>query len=281
MNDLNGKVAVVTGSASGIGRETAVRLAAAGVHVVHGDLNRSGGEETSVLCDAAGRQSAFLTTDVSRETDIAALVGLAADRFGGVDILFNNAGSGGVVGPIETITVEDWDRTQNILLRSVFLGIKHVVPAMRARGGGAIISSASIAAHRGYAGLHGYCAAKAGVVNLTRSAAVELGPSRIRVNCICPGSVLTPMHHIRGDAEALERELASHQPIGRAGYPRDIAEAVLYFASDAAAWVTGVSLDVDGGRLSGVWTHTPSSKPPERGFLGPSFTYASGDLMRP
>jgi enoyl-[acyl-carrier-protein] reductase (NADH) len=117
--------------------------------------------------------------------------------------------------------------------------------------------------------------------NLTRCAAVELGPSRIRVNCICPGSVLTPMHHIRGNGEALERELASHQPIGRAGYAGDIAEAVLYFLSDAAAWVTRVSLDVDGGQLSGVWTYTPGSKPPERGFLGPSFTYASGGLTRP
>jgi len=256
MGAFAGKVAVVTGSASGIGRESAVRLAAAGAAVIGGDIDVEGGDLTASMCRDAGGQAAFLRTDVSSEADIAALIALAIEQHGRVDILFNNAGVTGAVGRIEKTSVEDWDRTQNILLRSVFLGIKHVVPHMKRQGGGAIINTSSLAGHRGYRAIHAYSAAKAGVVNLTRSAAIELGEHRIRVNCICPGYVITPMHNFRlNEGEDLEEKLAGFQPINRAGQPRDIAGAVLYFASDDAEWVTGVSLNVDGGALAGVWDY--------------------------
>lgn len=254
MVTLTGKVAVVTGSASGIGREAAIRLAAAGAKVVGGDIDATGGEETATLCRAAGSESLFLTTDVTSEPDIAALIALAIDRFSRVDILFNNAGVTGAKGPIEETSIDDWDRTQHILLRSVFLGIKHVVPHMKRQGGGAIINNSSLAGHRGYRAIHAYSAAKAGVVNLTRSAAIELGEHRIRVNCVCPGYVLTPMHGFRAkEGEDLADMLAGFQPITRTGQPRDVAGAVLYFASDDADWVTGVSMNIDGGAMAGVW----------------------------
>jgi NAD(P)-dependent dehydrogenase (short-subunit alcohol dehydrogenase family) len=224
------------------------------------------------MCGEAGMESTFLPTDVASEAAIAALVSLAVDRFSQVDILFNNAGIGGAFGQIEAIPVEQWDRTQNILLRSVFLGIKHVVPHMKRQGGGAIINTSSLAGSRGYRGIHAYCAAKAGVINLTRSAAIELGEHRIRVNCVCPGSVLTPMHGVRMSMAEAERALARDQPIARAGQPADVAAAVLYFASDAAEWVTGVSMDIDGGAMAGVWPYPEETGPAQAtGFMGPSF----------
>lgn len=255
MARLQGKVAVITGSASGIGRETAIRMAAEGAHVVGGDLNPEGGAETAALCRDKGPDASFIKTDVTVESDVAALIAHAVEKFGGIDILFNNAGAGGVVGPIEETPIEGWDRTQNILLRSAFLGIKHAVPHMRKRGGGSIISTSSIAGMAGYPGLHAYCAAKAGLINLTRSAAIELGDSHIRVNCICPGDIMTPMRSSGLSPEDMERELSRHQPIPRAGQSCDIASAVLYLASDEAEWVTGLIMPVDGGQTIGIWTY--------------------------
>jgi NAD(P)-dependent dehydrogenase (short-subunit alcohol dehydrogenase family) len=255
MGKLTGKVAVITGSASGIGRESAIRMAAEGCHVVGGDLNPEGGDETAELCRAKGADASFIRTDVTVESDIEALIAHAVEKFGGVDILFNNAGAGGAVGPIESVPIEGWDRTQAILLRSAFLGMKHAVPEMRKRGGGSIISTSSIAGLAGYPNLHAYCAAKAGLINLTRSAAVELGASRIRVNCICPGDIVTPMRSSGLSFEELEVELAKHQPIPRAGHVEDIASAVLYLASDDAEWVTGLIMPIDGGQTIGVWTY--------------------------
>lgn len=255
MAKLQGRVAVITGSASGIGRESAIRLASEGCHVVGGDLNPEGGEETAELCRAQGAEASFLRTDVTEESEIEALVTHAVEKFGGLDILFNNAGAGGAVGPIESVSIEGWDRTQNILLRSAFLGIKHAVPHMRKRGGGSIISTSSIAGMAGYPNLHAYCAAKAGLINLTRSAAIELGASRIRVNCICPGDIVTPMRSSGLTGEAQEAELAKHQPIPRAGQVQDIAGGVLYLASDDAEWVTGLIMPIDGGQTVGIWTY--------------------------
>ena len=265
---------MITGAASGIGRAAAVLLASEGARVVGGDLNIHGGEETAELCRQKGGEASFLNTDVVQEAEVAALVDHAVTRFGGVDILLNNAGVTGAIGPIEKIPVEMWDLTQNILLRSAFLGIKHVVPHMRRRGGGVIIQTSSTAGLAGFAGLHAYCSAKAGLVNLTRSAAVELGPDRIRVNCICPGDIMTPMRGAGLSPEAMDRELATHQPIARAGRAEDVARAVLYFASDDAEWLTGVILPVDGGVTIGVWPYTPKgelSRIQTAVFAGPSF----------
>jgi NAD(P)-dependent dehydrogenase (short-subunit alcohol dehydrogenase family) len=258
MERLKGKTAVITGSASGIGRATALLFAREGANVVGGDLNPEGGQEVAAQCRDMGVGAVALRMDVTSESDISALIELAADKFGGVDILFNNAGAGGAVGPIESIPVEHWDRTQNILLRSVFLGIKYAVPHMKKGGGGSIISTASIAGMRGFPYLHGYCAAKAGIINLTRSAAIELGAANIRVNSISPGQIVTPINSGGLSAEALESKLSGHQPIIRAGTTEDIAAAALYLASDDARWVTGINLAIDGGQTIGVWTYGQS-----------------------
>jgi NAD(P)-dependent dehydrogenase (short-subunit alcohol dehydrogenase family) len=179
---------------------------------------------------------------------------------------------------MEFISVEDWDRTQAVCLRSVFLGIKHAIGPMRAAGGGSIVSTASIAGIDGYPVLHAYCAAKAGVINLTRSASIDLACDRIRVNCIAPGGVSTPA--IRGGVfgstrESAEEALARSQPLPIAGQPEDIAEAALFLASDAARFITGHTLVVDGGATAGAIADAPrpgnQRHRPQRTFVGPSF----------
>src|SRR6202166_4031320 len=221
MDRLKGKVAVITGAASGIGRATAIKFAGEGAAVVIADLNVEGGEAAVRDCKENGGRAVFQKTDVSAEAEIKALVARAVKEFGRLDIMWNNAGIGGAVGPLEQITVEDWDRSQAVLLRGVFLGIKHSVPEMRKVGGGSIISTASIAGIRGFSGLHAYCAAKAGVVNLTRSAALEFAKDKIRVNCICPGGINTPILHRNqpGVKEAMEQGLAKGTPCSPRGAP--------------------------------------------------------------
>jgi len=162
MGRFDGKVAIITGSASGMGRAAAARFAGEGGAVVIADLNVEGGETSVRDCKENGGRAVFHKTDVSAEAEIKALVARAVKEFGRLDIMWNNAGIGGAVGPLEQISVEDWDRSQAVLLRGVFLGIKHSVPEMRKVGGGSIISTASIAGIRGFANLHAYCAAKAG-----------------------------------------------------------------------------------------------------------------------
>ena len=275
MAKMQGKVVVITGSASGIGREAAIRLASEGAHVVGGDLNPAGGEETAAMCRAQGPDASFLKTDVTIENEVSALIQHAVEKFGGIDVLFNNAGAGGAVGPIEAISAEAWDRTQAILLRSAFFGIKHAVPHMRKRGGGSIISTSSVAGLAGYPQIGAYCAAKAGLINLTRSAAVELGESRIRVNCICPGDIVTPIRSNGMSGAELEVELAKNQPIPRAGRVEDVASAVLYLASEDAEWVTGLIMPIDGGLSIGVWSYGQTEvmklTTSQATFLEPSF----------
>ena len=279
MGRLDGKVAIITGSASGIGRGTAMRFAGEGAAVVITDLNVEGGEAAVRDCKENGGRAVFQKADVSSEADIKALVARAIKEFGRLDIVYNNAGVGGAIGALEQISVEDWDKSIAVLLRSVFLGIKHAVPEMRKVGGGSIISTASVAGIRGFAGLHPYCAAKAGVVNLTRSAALEYAKDKIRVNCICPGGINTPILHRNqpGVKEAMEDWMAKGQPIQRAGHPEDIAGMALYLASDDSQWVTGQAMVVDGGLTIGSGffnaapdTQNPTALPPS-GYVGPSF----------
>jgi NAD(P)-dependent dehydrogenase (short-subunit alcohol dehydrogenase family) len=277
MQRLDGKIAVITGAASGIGRASAVRFASEGAAVVVADLNTEGGEETVAECRRSGGRAVFHRVDVTSETDIKAAVDRAIAEFGKLNVIFNNAGLAGAVGSIEETTVENWDRTQAILLRAVFLGMKYAVPAMRKAGGGAIISTASIAGLRGGAGPHAYSAAKAAVINLTRSVALEVGKDRIRVNCICPGGINTPLifNNVPGGYEVADQFLKSIQPIPRAGLPADIAAMAAFLASDDAEWITGAAMVVDGGfsagaQLLGQQSQRALRTPPDN-FMGPSF----------
>lgn len=246
---LDGKVAVITGGANGIGRATVLRFLDEGARIVFGDMNETTARETLDLAAHAGRSNAvrFLRTDVTREREVEALIRLAPAEFGRLDCVYNNAGVAGAIGPITHLAAEDWDFTFDVLVRAVFFGMKHAARVLKAQGqGGAIISTASIAGIHGGDGPQAYSAAKAAVINLTRAVAVELAADKIRVNCICPGVILTPLLH-RGSPEALAPVLQTTQPWPEPGQPEYIAAAALYLASDDAHFVTGEALVVDGG----------------------------------
>jgi len=259
MGRLDDKVAVITGGASGIG-EASVRLfAAEGAEVVVADVQDERGRRLASELDAE-----YVHADVTREEDVEAAVSHAVDVYGRLDCMFNNAGIAGAVGPIESVTVEAFDRTVAVLLRGVFLGIKHAAPVMRAQGGGSIINTASVAAVRTGYGNHVYSAAKAGVVQLTRSVAMELGEDNVRVNCVLPGFIPTPMiarargvplGEADGKLGVITEAFREAQPIRRPGHPDDVAKAALWLASDDSGFVNGHALVVDGGVSGGrMWS---------------------------
>lgn len=246
---LEGKVAVITGGASGMGRSTVLRFLDEGARVVIADFNETNGTAVVAEAENAGHGDAvrFIQTDVAKEADVEAMIGLATSAFGQVDIIFNNAGVGGAVGPVWDIEVKEWDYTFDVLTKGVFLGIKHAARAMKHQGhGGAIINTASTAGLSGGSGPLVYSAAKAAVINLTKAAAVQLAPDRIRVNAICPGGILTGLTE-RGDPAASAKALATFQPWPEHGRGEDIAGAALFLASDDSTFVTGEALVVDGG----------------------------------
>jgi NAD(P)-dependent dehydrogenase (short-subunit alcohol dehydrogenase family) len=249
---LADKVVVVTGGGSGIGRASVLRFVDEGARVVIADINAQSAEQSLQLARArlGGETDRVVVQhcDVSREADVGALVEKAVSSFGQLDCMFNNAGLVGAVGPIANTSVEAWDRTFAVLVRGVFLGIKHAAPAMRGRGG-SIINTASIAGFNAGAGPTAYSTCKAAVIALSRSAAVELGPDKIRVNALCPGLILSPMLE-RGQATALESVLAAAQPWPEAGLPEHIADVALFLASDDSRFVTGEALVADGGILA-------------------------------
>ena len=250
---LDGRVAVVTGGGNGIGRATVLRFLDEGARVVVADLNEATGKETLDLADKAGQGTRvrFVRVDVAEEPQIEAMIDLAVRDFGRLDCVFNNAGVAGAIGPITHLSVEDWDYTFGVLVRGVFLGMKHGARVMKARGeGGVILSTASVAGLSGGDGPQAYSASKAAVINLTRAVAIELAPSRIRVNAICPGGINTPLLH-RGSPEAMGALLDTVQPWPEHGRPEDIAAAALYLASDDARFVTGAALVVDGALTAG------------------------------
>jgi NAD(P)-dependent dehydrogenase (short-subunit alcohol dehydrogenase family) len=263
MGRLEGNVAVITGGASGIGEATVRLFAGEGARVVIADIQDEAGER---LASALGGSAVYQRTDVAREDDIRAAIQRATKEFGRLDCIFNNAGIGGAVGPIEDIPIDEYDRTMDVLLRSVFLGIKHAAPVMKSQGSGSIISTASIAGLRAGEGPHVYSAAKAAVIHLTRSAALELAAHNVRVNCICPGAIVTPLVTM-GLApatpeflDAMKASLARYQPLPRAGMPEDIAQAALWLAGDDAPFVTGHALVVDGGLTAGrPWEQQPET----------------------
>ena len=260
MGQLDGKVALITGGASGIGEATARLFVDHGAHVVIADMQQ---ERGSLVAASLGKQAHFQRTEVPREDVVRAAVERACGEFGRLDCIFNNAGFGGALGPVEDIPEAEWDLTFQVLVRGVFLGMKHAAPVMKRQGSGSIINTASVAGLVAGYGPHAYSAAKAAVIQLTRSVAMELAEQRVRVNCICPGFIATPLaaNAVGGPAEAVERikpALAEAQPIPRAGLPDDIAQMALWLASDASSFVTGQALVVDGGVASGRrWSEQP------------------------
>jgi NAD(P)-dependent dehydrogenase (short-subunit alcohol dehydrogenase family) len=244
---LAGRVAVITGAASGMGLASAERFVAEGARVVLADLNVEAGEAAA---SSLGNAVRFTRCDVSVEDDVAAAVELATDVFGRLDVMFNNAGIGGAFGPITELEVDDWDATFAVLVRSVFLGTKHAARVLTAQGdGGSIINTASIAGQGGGAGPQAYSAAKAAVINLTTTTALELAPHSIRVNAICPGIIFTPLMH-SGDVADAEEMVADLQPMPGRGEGSDIAAAALWLASDDASFVSGQAITVDGALLA-------------------------------
>jgi NAD(P)-dependent dehydrogenase (short-subunit alcohol dehydrogenase family) len=247
MGKLDGNVAVITGAASGMGLATAERFIAEGASVVIADFNTENG---NAAAERLGPSCRFTKCDVAVEDDVAAAIALATDAFGRLDIVFNNAGVGGAFGPITEIRGEDWDETFAILTKGVFLGIKHAARVMIDQGeGGSIINTASIAGRGGGAGPQAYSAAKAAVINLTKTTAVELAAHNIRVNAICPGLIFTPLMH-SGDEEDAERVMNTYQPLKRRGEGSDIAGCALWLASEDSAFVSGEDITVDGALLA-------------------------------
>ena len=255
MGLLDQKVAIITGGASGIGRATARLFVREGARVVIADI-----QDGQALVRELGSAAIFQRTDVRREPEIKAMIDRATAHFGRLDCLFNNAGYGGVAGGVEKTSMRGFDNTVAVLLRGVFMGIKHAAPIMKKQLSGSIINTGSVAGLRTGYGPHVYSACKAAVIHLTKTTAVELGPHNVRVNCICPGGIATPIFApalglAPEDADrayaSMTKKLASEQPIQRAGQPEDVAQAALYLASDHASFVNGHALVVDGGLIAG------------------------------
>lgn len=253
MSRLAGKVAVITGGASGIGEGTVRLFTAEGAKVVIADVQDARGQK---LAEELGTSTAYLHTDVSQEADVAAAVDYAVRKFGRLDAMFNNAGFGGVSGPIDELDMDGYDQTMAVLFRGVVMGMKHAARVMKAQGSGSIVSTASVAGVGAIFGPQIYSAAKAAVIHLTKAVAVELGPFGVRANAIAPGGIATPIfgkgmgltpEQADGTIDAMKAVLAQSQPIRRSGVPNDIAEAALWLASDAASFVTGHTIVVDGG----------------------------------
>ena len=250
--ELEGKVALVTGGTSGIGRETALLFTKAGAKVVVAGRRELEGKETVDLIRAAGGDGLFVKTDVSQGSEVAALIQKAVERFGSLDIAFNNAGIEGAWVPIIRQSEEDWDRTINVNLKGVWFCLKYEIRQMlKQGGGGAIVNMASVTGLIGSVGAGAYSASKHGVIGLTKTAALENAKSGIRINAVCPGVIETPMSERLFGAPAIHKSVVGLHPVGRLGKPAEIAEAVVWMCSDRASFMTGQSLVLDGGFLAG------------------------------
>jgi NAD(P)-dependent dehydrogenase (short-subunit alcohol dehydrogenase family) len=251
-SELEGKVGLVTGGTSGIGRETAVLFAKAGAKVVVAGRREAEGNETIELVRAAGGDGLFVKSDVSKAAEVETVIQKAVERFGRLDVAFNNAGIEGVWAPIVRQSEEDWDRTIDINLKGVWLCLKYEIRQMlKQGGGGAIVNMASIAGLVGSAGAATYSASKHGVMGLTKAAALETAKAGIRINAVCPAVIETPMAERLFGAPQVHKYVLNSHPIGRFGRPTEIAEAVVWMCSDRASFMTGQSLVLDGGFLAG------------------------------
>jgi NAD(P)-dependent dehydrogenase (short-subunit alcohol dehydrogenase family) len=250
---LANKVALVTGAASGIGRASAFVFAREGAAVVCADIDAGGGAETAALIEADGGRARFVECDVSRSSDVEALLKAAVDHYGGLDCAHNNAGyEGPVLASLADSTEAEFDRTMSVNLKGTFLCMKYEIPRLLARGGGAIVNTASIVGLVGYPMMSAYGASKHGIVGLTRTAALEYATTGIRINAVCPGAVLTPMlERAIGGADlsdpAVAQTVAAATPLNRLAQPEQIAEVVVFLCSDRASYMTGVPVPVDGG----------------------------------
>ena len=250
---LENKNAIVTGGAGGIGRATSLAFAAEGASVAVVDLNAEAAEAVAQEIRAAGGTAVAIAADVSNEDDILRVVETANESFGGIDVVFNNAGIIRRTTAVET-TVEEWDRVFGVNVRAIFLMCKHVVPIMKANGGGSIVNTGSGWGLKGGGQAISYCASKGAVVNMTRALAIDHGPDGIRVNSVNPGDVDTGM--LRDEAHQLGQDQtgflaeAAERPLNRMGQPSEIAAAVVWLASDEASYVTGAALVVDGGGIA-------------------------------
>ena len=245
--DLANKVVLITGASSGIGEAAAYAFAALGSKVVLGARRQSEGEAVAAKIRAEGGEAIFVQTDVLQESDIARLVATAVQSFGRLDVAFNNAGTEGEFSPLIEQSTDNYDFTMNTNVRSVLWSMRHQIPAMLANGGGAIINNASIVADIGFANAAVYTASKGAVVSMTRVAAVEYFKQGVRINTISPGVTFTLMsNRLIGDLDTQNAFLAT-TPAGRAGHPAEIAAAVVFLASNAASYISGQTLNVDGG----------------------------------
>lgn len=253
MGKLDGKVAIVTGAASGIGKASAILFAAEGARVVAADVNAAAGEATVAAINSAGGTARFVRTDVSRSSEVEALLATTADAFGGVDVVYNNAGIAVFKGVADT-TDEEWHRVLGVNLDGVFYGIRAAVPYLRKRGGGSIVITASVHSLATGRDIAAYAASKGAVLALTRAAALDLAPFNIRVNCILPGAIDTPLHWANleaiGDPEVEAQKIRAAEPVGRQGRPEEIARAAVFLASDDSSFATGGAFPIDGGLLA-------------------------------
>lgn len=252
---LEGHVSVITGAATGMGAAAARRFVGEGARVVIADLKV---DEGQALAEELGDACVFSRVDVTREDQVKGVVDFAVETWGRLDSMYNNAGFGGALGPITETTEDDYNITMDVLLKSVFFGIKHAGPVMQRQRSGSIVNTASIAGMEAGWGPHLYSTAKAAVIALTRTTAVELAEHDVRINAICPGVIATPLAMGRQERDAFDEDMADAQPLGRVGEPEEIANLALWLVSDESRFATGQAFILDGGMTLGrPWRKQP------------------------